>query len=222
MTTQNNDHNMQATVIPRDGSMWDFLLPIVEFFGILVPGLFFLVLLVPALLMPVVSFLEFARTGEAPSFEIYRLIIGTIKDPGWAISIIALISSYVAGHIFYRRDPKIPDERSFHRLSSGVEKHSGPVRICDAEVDFNRSNNEINPTAFNLEFPYRYLHEYLVDRGLSHLANFIHWRGNDPSTYSRRTKHFINALKVRLEFSFPYQYIRLQKNEAHVRLMSSI
>lgn len=209
MTAPTTDPSNQSAAIPKDGNMWDFLLPIVEFFGILVPGLFFLVLLVPALLVPAVSFLEFVRTDEAPSFQIYVNIMSVIKDPGWVISTIALVTSYVAGHIFYRRDPKIPDEKSFHRLSAGVKKHSGPVRICEAEIDFNRSNNEKDPTAFNLEFPYRYLHEYLVERGLSHLANFIHWRGSDPSTYSRRTKHFINALKVRLEFSFPYQDRRL-------------
>lgn len=44
----------------------------------------------------------------------------------------------------------------------------------------------------------------------------------DPDSYRLRTKHFINIIKVRLEFLFPYQYLRIQRNEAHVRLMSSM
>ena len=207
--------------ISPQGAVWDFLLPIVEFLGILVPGLVFLTLSIPSLGVPVIATLEFIQTGKAPLLQAFEFFMNALNTSTWALTTLVLVGSYVAGHIFYRRDPKIPDEKSFQRVPENIRKN-GPVRICEKEIAFNRENNEKNPTEFNLEFPYRYLYEYLTERGLSHLTKFIRWRGEEPTTYSKRTKHFINALKVRLEFVFPYQYTRLQRNEAHVRLMSSV
>lgn len=203
------------------GAILDFLLPIVEFLGILVPGLVFFALSIPSLAVPIIATLEFIRSGRAPQFHAFDLFIEILKNSTWALTTLILVGSYVAGHIFYRRDPKIPDERSFQRVPLKI-RQNGPVRICAEEIEFNRKNGEKDPKEFNLEFPYRYLFEYLTERGLSHLTKFVRWRGNEPDTYPKRTKHFINALKVRLEFVFPYQYTRLQRNEAHVRLMSSV
>lgn len=219
MTTPKKNGFEVPRVMP-EGTVRDFLLPIVEFLGILVPGLLFLLLAIPAIGLPIINGLEFlqgAQTGPEDSFE---YVLELVKSSSLGLAGIVLVSSYVAGHVFFRQNPKIPDECSFKRVFV-TQKEYGPVRLCEAEIKDNEENN-LPSRQYNLEFPYRYLHEYLSDRGMEHLAALIPWRGTDPKTYRHRTKHFINALKIRLEFVFPYQYTRIQRNEAHVRLMSSL
>ena len=74
----------------------------------------------------------------------------------------------------------------------------------------------------DVQFPYRFLSEYLRDRGLGRLADLVPWNGNDPGSHPRRTKGFINILKIRLHFVFPDRTGTIARNEAHVRLMSSL
>ncbi len=50
----------------------------------------------------------------------------------------------------------------------------------------------------------------------------IPWKGKDEKTHSRRTKAFINLIKIRLEFDFPEKCGNITRNEAHIRLMSSM
>lgn len=207
-------------IVP-EGTLRDFLLPIVEFLGILVPGLLFLLLAIPAIGIPLGNILSYIVTGTSIPLDTFGFLVELLKSTNIAIAGIVLVASYVAGHIFFRKDPKIPDEYSFKRVFSR-NGESGPVRQCPAEVKYNEAKNLNPPKSYNLEFPYRYLREYLEERGMHHLAELIHWRGLDPNTYSFRTKHFINGLKARFEFVFPYQYTRIQRNEAHVRLMSSL
>jgi len=201
------------------GTIRDFIMPIVEFLGILVPGVIFVFAFLPAVLIPLASLLQIAESATPKLPIIGYDVIGTFLSPGAGTIFVLCVFSYVVGHIFFRQDPKIPDQHSFKRVRSTI-KEEGPVRLSNAERKFNDENNLEND--YNLEFPYRYLHEYLTDRGMLHLAEMIPWRGNDPKTYKLRTKHFVNVLKVRLEFLFPYQYLRIQRNEAHVRLMSSM
>ena len=207
-------------VLP-EGSLRDFVLPIVEFLGILVPGLLFLLLALPALAVPITYVLTFIITGHSDALNSFEYIVELLKASSVGVAGVVLVASYVAGHIFYRQDPKIPDEHSFNRVKDTI-RETGPVRICPAEIEDNEKKNITPINRYNLEFPYRYLKEYLTERGMHHLALLVHWRGLDPRTYAFRTKHFINGLKARLEFVFPYQYVRIQRNEAHVRLMSSL
>jgi len=72
------------------------------------------------------------------------------------------------------------------------------------------------------EFPYHFLHEYLEHRGLTHLARLVPWRGKDPTTHNRRTKMFLNVLKVRLQFTVPERCKEIVRNEAHVRMSTSV
>jgi hypothetical protein len=66
------------------------------------------------------------------------------------------------------------------------------------------------------------LYEYLEKRGLTHLADIIKWRGYEKDTHSLRSKAFINILKIRLDFAFPEKCGTIIRNEAHVRLKSSL
>lgn len=201
------------------GTIRGLFLPIVEFLGILVPGVIFNFSFVFAVIIPLISFIEVFSGSEITGAPIFIDVLKALLTPGMGTLILISVFSYVVGHLFFRQDPKIPDERSFEVVRKTIGDE-GPVRLGVPEQKYNKKNNK--PNKHNLEFPYRYLKEYLIDRGMDHLATIIPWSGNKPKTYRYRTKHFINTLKVRIEFLFPFQYLRVQRNEAHVRLMSSM
>ncbi len=69
------------------------------------------------------------------------------------------------------------------------------------------------------QFPYSHLREYLEARGLHHLAQHVPWRGS--GNIDRRSKLFINLLKIRLQCWNPRKCGDIVRNEAHVRMMSS-
>lgn len=74
------------------------------------------------------------------------------------------------------------------------------------------------------EFPYPRLRSYLERRRLDHLASMVSWdadgAGGVKSSY-RRSKNYINILKIRLAYHHPEHSGQIVRNEAHVRLMSS-
>ena len=216
-----NEHNKKMKFPETEvrGTIRDFILPIVEFLGILVPGVIFIFALIPAVIVPLITMLRVVDRSIANIPLLREKLVIHFFSLGFGTLFILSIFSYVVGHLFFRQDPKIPDEHSFKKVKETI-KEEGPVRLGKKEKEYNKKNNLLND--HNLEFPYRYLKEYLQDRGIAHLAEIIPWSGNKPESYPLRTKHFINILKVRLEFLFPYQYLRIQRNEAHVRLMSSM
>ncbi len=219
MQTETRTEDLKIPQTDVRGTIRDFVLPIVEFLGILVPGVIFIFAFIPATIFPLASLLEVVGQDSFSGILLDKELFTHLISPSFGTLFILVVFSYVAGHLFFRQDPKIPDEHSFVRVKETI-KEEGPVRLGKEEKGFNESKNQ--PNKYNLEFPYRYLKEYLSDRGMDHLAEMIPWSGNDPDSYRLRTKHFINVLKVRLEFLFPYQYLRIQRNEAHVRLMSSM
>jgi len=223
MTVEKRDRRKITPELDMQGSLRDFILPIVEFLGILVPGVVFIFALIPAAIIPIVTIIRIIEGVDAQSPLASEYLVNIILSPSFGTMFLLAVFSYVFGHMFFRQDPKIPDFHSFKRVNTeemGEEK--GPVRLCDSEQKFNDEQDPKLPNEHNLEYPYRYLYEYLHDRGMEHLEDIIRWKGNDPDSYRYRTKHFINVIKVRLEFLFPLQYLRIQRNEAHVRLMSSI
>jgi len=71
------------------------------------------------------------------------------------------------------------------------------------------------------QFPYSHLYEYLTTRELHHLAAHVPWRGSDKEI-DARSKMFINVLKIRLQFHNQKRCGEIVRNEAHVRMMSSM
>jgi hypothetical protein len=71
------------------------------------------------------------------------------------------------------------------------------------------------------QFPYSHLYEYLSARELHYLAERVPWRGSDPDI-NARSKMFINVLKVRLQYSNQRHCGDIIRNEAHIRMMSSV
>ena len=165
--------------------------------------------------------------------------------------LLFLIFSYVVGHIFYRQDIKEPDLRSFEKTSEryknigpvSMDMYKKFKRITEFDCKkylklcyiqyflrkrdlikrIKRNRKEtINIYREHVKFPYGRLKEYMKNRGLDHLASIILWDDEkENDNYRYKSKHFISILKIRLEFTFPRQYVKIQKNEAHVRLMSS-
>jgi hypothetical protein len=56
---------------------------------------------------------------------------------------------------------------------------------------------------------------------LDHLAKRVPWQGNSE-TIEKRSKMFINILKIRLQHWNPRQCVEIVRNEAHIRMMSSV
>jgi hypothetical protein len=57
------------------------------------------------------------------------------------IGIFILVSSYVMGHLFYRRDPKKPDYASFHRFYKSELKQHGDFKNWVIEVTDSHTGN---------------------------------------------------------------------------------
>jgi len=194
---------------------------LVDFFGSLVPGLIFVVTLVVLFGLTVVTWLNlFSQLWEVDSsFNANSALqsLGGLLSPYWlGVFFFMLMLAFVAGHFFFRQDPRGPDLASFKQITSPMESTERQDWVVRGD-DYG-------------EFPYPNLHGYLESRGLNHLAQLVHWRNGDvepvaPALESsddvRRTKNFINILKIRLSFHCPEKLSTIARNEAHIRLMSS-
>jgi len=124
-------------------------------------------------------------------------------------AVVFVFVSLIAGIIFWQKDIRVPDVISFKK-STLKTTNEGPARQDDdgspAEVDY----------------PYKYLKEYLEERGMNHLADLVPWSGNDESTHSKRSKQFINSLKVKLYLNYPESYNMISRNESHIRFMAAL
>jgi hypothetical protein len=187
---------------------------LIDFFGILVPGLLFIILSLLTLGWPILIFTDKIYEllfGPLSSFDILKAINSLSTITVIELSIFILMVSYVIGTIFFRRDPKLPDENSYNKWVKD--------KIKDPENWIVRKEKDGDT---DVQYPYRYLFEYLEKRNLLHLAKLVPWKGTDPKTFDKRTKVFINILKTRFEFYYPEKCGSIIKNEAQIRLMSSL
>jgi hypothetical protein len=136
----------------------------------------------------------------------------------YGTSVIALVLSYVLGSIFYRQDPKIPDHRSARLIWHYTKSQEDRDRLAVQP----RSKDAEDILPGDAQFPYYFLYEYLTGRGLNRLADWVPWKGKEESTWRYRTKMFINQLKIRLQFLVPEKCKDIVRNEAHVRLATSL
>lgn len=178
----------------------------------MVPGISFLALIVPGFVVPII--------------RIYRPNIAYISylsdhNSGVAI-IVGLVFAYAVGQILFRCDPKVPDRFSiisrliFDMIRSIV--FNRPVLVGErAFYKIGRGR---------AEYPYNALREYLHYRGLRELEPYVEWKASDwdkkiPDV-SRRSKHFINEKKLIIKAYSDKLYFEIARNEAHIRLMSSL
>jgi len=137
---------------------------------------------------------------------------------------LSLVLSYVLGSVFYRRDPKVPDQSSAAYILWRERKDLSRSVIQPRPGDSVDSKEKARSVAEDEggQFPYSHLGEYLEERGLKHLARIVPWRGKNIGSYGLRTKMFINLLKVRIQYAAPNKCSEIVRNEAHVRMMSSV
>jgi hypothetical protein len=178
---------------------------IIDFLASLIPGVVFLAGVWLSFVIPVfvsLSLLNKCPPQDGVLCQIPDLDIGAIGSTVTAI--IFLTTAFIIGTIVSRLAPKTVDYESLKRLRQ-EDRDTGPSRQLSLD------NKKV-------EFPYLDLKLYLDDRGLTYLSSKIDWTYELPK---RRTKHFINALKVRILASSPSSYLMLSRNEAHIRLSCS-
>jgi hypothetical protein len=263
----------------------------VDFFGALMPGVLFLFFLLLSLFTSIVFAAMILQCGEENCNEIYKIaravknFLVNLRSVGiLSLFILFLAIGYAIGTLFYRRDPKYPDYRSFLKIASKfsapelanwvvavkvktrdeikarikklrwyrypyyrfyklskARKHfpatipKPPGKLPDDE---NFQNGFIaNPKLINaltvdesdVQYPYNNLHTFLLRRGREDLASKVHWRREhdienidaNPEA-GQRSKTFINTLKIKLQFRYPEKCGTIIKNEAHIRLSSSM
>lgn len=197
----------------------------IDFLGSLVPGLFAIVLAGSVLLLSTLvlcqTFYPQIPNGTTSSPSMQHGIITETPDlwlGPYGTTVIALVLAYIMGSVFYRQDPKIPDHLSAKLIWKRTKSKEDRERLAVQPT----SEREEDVTLYDAQFPYFFLHEYLMGRGLDHLAAWIPWKGKDPDTWKYRTKMFVNLLKIRLQFLVPGKCKDIVRNEAHVRMATSV
>lgn len=195
----------------------------IDLLGSLLPGLFTIVLSAVAIFPTVVVWwlLAASRNPDGTRPTDGALFNGTpdVWIGPYGTTAVTLVLAYILGSVLYRQDPKRPDWRSARRvwLKSSPEDRK---RLAVQPASGVALDGTIN--ADDAQFPYRFLYEYLNGRGLHHLAALIPWRGELPNSWNKRTKMFVNILKIRLQFLIPDRCKEIVRNEAHVRMATSV
>jgi hypothetical protein len=204
----------------------------IEFLGSLVPGLFVVVLgtmvlawsgsvLCHSICGYVGAGVVAANTQSSAVPSPFSTQLAQWKDLGlgpYGNIGLLLVVAYILGSIFYRRDPKIPDYRSAQWIWDNTEEEADR-RVLAAQP---RKAGANTLTPGDVQFPYHFLREYLIGRGLTRLAAWVPWSGDRSDSWNRRTKMFMNVLKVRLQFLVPERCKDIVRNEAHVRMATSV
>ena len=178
--------------------------------------------------MPTLSFLVnlLSLNFETDIYQRMNALILALQNISGVLWLVVGISlfplAYIIGHLFYRQDPKRPDQKGFLRLRQAFLIRKGARGL--KEHQFSEALKAEMRAEFccveegECEFPYPDLNDYLSNRGLDHLSDFVTWKDNK----SHRSKNYINILKMRLKFHEPLKCSTIIRNEAHVRLASSM
>ncbi|HYD36936.1 MAG TPA: hypothetical protein VEA60_04950 [Allosphingosinicella sp.] len=177
----------------------------IEIFAVVVPGICFFILVIPAIVIPAVDLLGGVM---APNYS-SAMFAALQAHPGITFFAI-LVMSYVIGQMLFRCDPKAADIAS-------IKARPDPEWEGSCVED---RNDEC------MEFPYASLRDYLERRNFGHLASYVTWRRSDFKSGNEerkhRSKHLINRLKLSIKLYHPRIYFEISRNETHVRLMSSL
>ncbi|MGD0788862.1 MAG: hypothetical protein ABR898_12810, partial [Terracidiphilus sp.] len=197
----------------------------VDLLAILLPGMVFTLFIAALLIASGACLLDVFRPDAQPVASLGDLLKGQISaSVVWLLAIFG----YVIGGTFFRQDPKLPDLKSIKRVLKGsprsdrkrAEVQLGPNEQQDwTDAVVGRKEAAIIANSQGAQFPYSHLKDYLEARGFSYLADKVPWSGTE---FSIRSKMFINALKIRLDLVAPAKCGTIVRNEAHVRMMSSI
>ena len=183
---------------------------IVDFFGSLMPGILFtgisilLVLTVFYSSIETINLIFQHNSSSEISINTFVNFFYTIIDNfHFELSIFLLVFSYVLGYIFYRQELRIPDQASFNRIKKKQKIEEWVAQNVE-----------------EVEYPYDHIYRYLDSRGLLHLSKMVPWSIKNGENI-KRTKYFINILKIRLLYFNPDKCTDIIRNEAHIRLSST-
>jgi len=227
---------------------------LVDLLGGLLPGILFIIAFIISIFPPLYVIASF-YTEEQSLFELANSFFVSIQQTPSAIWLVLfllfVLLSYVVGHIFYRRDPKTPDRKSFKRLAK-IMKASYVHRISKLGLRISNKKNLKLIRRLGLKiYLYRhwntcknfniYLEQDLKENyGCTSVSNcefpypfyseYLKKRGLKhllklsiwcEKKAFHRSKTFINILKIRLKYHFPEKFGTITRNEAHIRLASS-
>jgi hypothetical protein len=222
----------------------------VDFLGVLVPGLF--TVLLGATMIALTS-----MTAGEVAFGAGAKVVGVgdlftfLEGSHYELGVATFVSAYIIGTALFRQDTKHPDFLSALQvwlsaaqderrgLAAEMERHAPGTRKAELENEIDRKSFAIYTRFgfwpaywylyrqnrlkdFDAQFPYRYMRCYLAARGLAHLSEYVPWCPRCAGTTNHRTKMFINILKIRLADLAPNFGRDIVRNEAHVRLATSV
>jgi hypothetical protein len=210
----------------------------VDLLGSLLPGLFSVLLggFMLAFTFSTIYGMVFASTllGQ----NAFGFLKDLIHSLHLEISVVTLVLAYIVGSVFFRQDPKRPDENSavYVWMKSSPEERGGLAVQSEREIPpetrvgfLDRTLSALWPARYarkynlDTQFPYLYMRCYLGARGLTHLTQYVPWCGGSlEMTKGFRTKMFLNILKIRLQSMTPELCRDVVRNEAHVRLATSV
>jgi hypothetical protein len=129
---------------------------------------------------------------------------------------ILVTLAYVVGHLFYRRDPEKPDQRSFKIQSKKSEFPTEAIKVRVVKLREELACSEEK----EVKLPYPNGKEDIGRGGLCHICSLILSKDSDHSHY--RNKNFIDLSKLHIKYHFPQKYRTIIRNEAHIQLTSSL
>ena len=193
----------------------------IQLFGGLVPGILFLLGASFSLIPPTYLILCII-SGVIPTnlMKFGDNFINAIKNTPPTIWIpvfgIIVTLAYVVGHLFYRRDPQKPDQKSF-KLQS--QKFEFPTLEIKERVEKMREELVCSEQV-EIEARYRDSKEDIGRSGLCQICS--HMLSKDGPHKHGRSKNYINLLKLHIKYHFPQKYRRIILNEAQIQLSSSL
>jgi hypothetical protein len=219
----------------------DFLIDVL---GSLI-GIIFIIAVCALVITSGTCFLYAFGQGAQHNEPTFGLLLTRSVDSfhAWILFIVA----YVVGGIFHRLDPKRPDRKSLERElrdipKNGLKHYEVQTRVSGPEswrwrirIRFLKLLDHILPrssealgrveaariaSSYGARFPYSHIKAYLESRKLIHLARMVPWKSDKDWTGC--SKMFINVLKIRMQWVAPRKCGEIVRNEAHVRMMSSV
>jgi hypothetical protein len=198
-----------------------------DFLACLVPGFVFVIsitLLIGGLFYIATNTIVFLSSDILDRFAVITNELFHSYTFHFWVTLAIVFISFIVGHLLYRLNPKKPDYASFIRIRERVisDKNDWVIPIGHGVI------------SKEVQFPYQNLKCYLEHRGFKYLADKIKWdslycsetnstlKTNSNTILSQRSKSFINKLKIRIFFNHPNRTMNIIRNEAHIRLASSV
>ena len=180
----------------------------------------------------IVGTLFYRKDPKSPDYSSYIRIARKFKTPKELEDWVVKVRIKDWNEVQQRRDRQSIFTRLFtlwrfaafkSAYTSYIDKSKDAGFIYDS-----RFINEWTVSREEIQFPYNNLRGYFEKRGWKRLAKLIHWELTDregelkTDDISPRTKTFMNAIKIHLQTIEPDKCGNINKNEAHVRLSTSM